>query len=117
MNLNPAQAPLPQIEWNGREHHDVRGKRRMEGLRRPRVVSPGNARERQGTIPHPVSFSVCSSSGVGFQTATVGEWQLSKQVWKVDTRSVRQVSAESPQFQELAVAWPLEVPAQARPIL
>ncbi len=88
----------------------------MEGLRRPRVVSPGNARERQGTIPHHVSFSVCSSP-VGFQKAAVGEDQLSKQVWRVDTRSVRQVSAESPQFQELAIAWPIEASAQARTIL
>ena len=87
----------------------------MEGLRRPRVVSPGTARDRQDTIPYSVSFSVCPSLAVDSQTSANGKGQRLKQVWRVDTRSVRQVFAGSLQFQKLAVAGPLEAAAYSRP--
>src|SRR5690349_19253213 len=104
----------PQIEWDGHESRcEVKN---GKGLRRPRVVSPGNAGDRSGTIPYRLSFSACPSSAVDFQTRAIEDGQLSKQVWKVDTRAARQVSAESPQFQKVAGAWPIEVPTQARPI-
>lgn len=87
-----------------------------EGLRKGRVVSPGNQRDRQDTMSHPVRFALRPFSAVGIRTSAVEEGQLSKQAWRVDTRSVRLVAARTLQFPKLAAAWPTETSAQARPL-
>lgn len=88
----------------------------MEGLRRPRVVSSGNAEDRQGTTPHPVSFSVRPFSAVGLQAFATGKGQLSNPVWIVDTHATRQMSVGSPHCQKPVVPWPFEASVQVRPL-
>ena len=100
-------APVPRHTLRGTgASHDV--SEELKGLRRPRIVSSGSVRDRQDTRPYSVSFSVCPPSAVGIHTSAIGEGQLLKQTWKVDTRSDRQMPAGSTQFRNLAVARLIE---------
>jgi hypothetical protein len=110
--LSLAPAPSHTLSGTG-ANHDVSEEWKGLGDRESsRLETQEIVRVRK---PHVVSFSVCPSSAVGFQTSAIGEGQLLKQAYQVDTRSDRQVPAGSTQFLNRAVAGLIEATAQARP--